>query len=608
MITDFTAKYGIKVQSDHARRRTARTRSTPRSSLAGTGRQPDILDLGTGRRRSRTPTCTPRTRSRTWADIPDANKEADRPLDQQLHAASDDRLRRRQPRRRSPRWPTSLDPEVQGQGRPQRRPARGVAPASTASSSPRSRTAARPTTSPPASTSSRSSPTWATSCRSTRPRRRSPPARPRSSSTGRTTRAADRRQAQGEGHRLEGRRPVRRAAGRRRTTTTPINKDAPHPAAARCWMEYLFSDAGQNTWLKGFAPSRSASPAMQTAGTADTAALAALNAPADDPVMLTPDQTDKAKDYLTGELEVHPDQVTRRGPEAHRMTGCRSLRPHHPARPRPAPPLAGPARAVSAGRRTTSPSSPSSPTSPSSSSCRRSSSRSERSRTADGAFTLVNVAQLFTDEVFVERLHQVDPARGRDGDRRRDLRRPARLGRRPGRPERPAPPGRHRRVRRPRPVRRRHARVRVPRDVRVQRSRHDLLHERRCTSTSCPTPSWLYSLAGLAVVYTYFQIPLMLIVFLPSLDGLRQEWYDASDEPRRRRAGRSGGTWAGRSSRRASSARSSSCSRTRSPRTRRRPRSSARGARSSRSRSRSQLTERGRARAGERRQGASRSG
>jgi putative spermidine/putrescine transport system permease protein len=41
-------------------------------------------------------------------------------------------------------------------------------------------------------------------------------------------------------------------------------------------------------------------------------------------------------------------------------------------------------------------------------------------------------------------------------------------------------------------------------------------------------PSWIYSLAGLAVVYTYFQIPLMVIVFLPSLDGLRQEWYDAS--------------------------------------------------------------------------------
>ncbi len=50
-------------------------------------------------------------------------------------------------------------------------------------------------------------------------------------------------------------------------------------------------------------------------------------------------------------------------------------------------------------------------------------------------------------------------------------------------------------------------------------------------------PLWLYSLTGLAVVYTYFQIPLMVIVFLPSLDGLRQEWYDAS-------ASLGGGAWA----------------------------------------------------------------
>jgi putative spermidine/putrescine transport system permease protein len=52
-----------------------------------------------------------------------------------------------------------------------------------------------------------------------------------------------------------------------------------------------------------------------------------------------------------------------------------------------------------------------------------------------------------------------------------------------------------------------------------------------------PNASWLYSLAGLAVVYTYFQIPLMVIVFLPSLDGLRQEWYDASESL-------GGGSWA----------------------------------------------------------------
>lgn len=49
--------------------------------------------------------------------------------------------------------------------------------------------------------------------------------------------------------------------------------------------------------------------------------------------------------------------------------------------------------------------------------------------------------------------------------------------------------------------------------------------------------SWLYTMTGLVVVYTYFQIPLMLIVFLPSLDGLRQEWYEAS-------ASLGGGPWA----------------------------------------------------------------
>lgn len=41
--------------------------------------------------------------------------------------------------------------------------------------------------------------------------------------------------------------------------------------------------------------------------------------------------------------------------------------------------------------------------------------------------------------------------------------------------------------------------------------------------------AWLYGMTGLAVVYTYFQIPLMVIVFLPALDGLRGEWRDASE-------------------------------------------------------------------------------
>ncbi|ANE82632.1 ABC transporter permease [Mycobacterium adipatum] len=39
---------------------------------------------------------------------------------------------------------------------------------------------------------------------------------------------------------------------------------------------------------------------------------------------------------------------------------------------------------------------------------------------------------------------------------------------------------------------------------------------------------WLYSVGGLVLVYTYFQIPLMVIVFLPALEGLRSQWREAA--------------------------------------------------------------------------------
>jgi len=42
-------------------------------------------------------------------------------------------------------------------------------------------------------------------------------------------------------------------------------------------------------------------------------------------------------------------------------------------------------------------------------------------------------------------------------------------------------------------------------------------------------PTWLYGIWGLCVVYTFFQIPLMLIVFLPAVEGLRGEWREAND-------------------------------------------------------------------------------
>jgi putative spermidine/putrescine transport system permease protein len=41
-------------------------------------------------------------------------------------------------------------------------------------------------------------------------------------------------------------------------------------------------------------------------------------------------------------------------------------------------------------------------------------------------------------------------------------------------------------------------------------------------------PGWLYGIGGLCVVYTFFQIPLMFLVFLPAIDNLKPQWREAS--------------------------------------------------------------------------------
>jgi putative spermidine/putrescine transport system substrate-binding protein len=77
-----------------------------------------------------------------------------------------------------------------------------------------------------------------------------------------------------------------------------VSKDAPHPAAARLWQEFLYSDAGQNLYLKGSArPVRV--DAMVKAGTVDQTAYAALPKADGTPVFQTDAQTTKAKDYLS---------------------------------------------------------------------------------------------------------------------------------------------------------------------------------------------------------------------------------------------------------------------------------------------------------------------
>ena len=77
-----------------------------------------------------------------------------------------------------------------------------------------------------------------------------------------------------------------------------INADAPHPAAARLWMEFIFSDEGQNLFLQGQTrPARLAE--MTAAGTVDAAAVASLPAADGEATIPTAEQREAAKTQLT---------------------------------------------------------------------------------------------------------------------------------------------------------------------------------------------------------------------------------------------------------------------------------------------------------------------
>jgi len=76
-----------------------------------------------------------------------------------------------------------------------------------------------------------------------------------------------------------------------------INADAPHPAAARLWQEFLYSDKVQNLWLAGGArPARM--DAMTKAGTIDAKLASALPAAPAQSFVPTADQSKKAADLL----------------------------------------------------------------------------------------------------------------------------------------------------------------------------------------------------------------------------------------------------------------------------------------------------------------------
>ncbi|MGW1930294.1 ABC transporter substrate-binding protein [Streptomyces sp. NPDC001919] len=76
-----------------------------------------------------------------------------------------------------------------------------------------------------------------------------------------------------------------------------VNKDAPHPAAARLWMEFLYSTEGQNLWLKGYARPVLL-PAMTADGTADKTFIAKLPAVTGTPAFPASAELDQAKATL----------------------------------------------------------------------------------------------------------------------------------------------------------------------------------------------------------------------------------------------------------------------------------------------------------------------
>ncbi|HYP46757.1 MAG TPA: ABC transporter substrate-binding protein [Propionibacteriaceae bacterium] len=77
-----------------------------------------------------------------------------------------------------------------------------------------------------------------------------------------------------------------------------INKEAPHPAAARLWQEYLYSDEGQNLFLGGGARPVRADD-MEKSGTLDKAAYAKLPKVSGEPVLLTAEQNKTAAAVLS---------------------------------------------------------------------------------------------------------------------------------------------------------------------------------------------------------------------------------------------------------------------------------------------------------------------
>ena len=292
MITDFQTKYGIKVQSDQPDVDSQAEINTA-TQLAGTGRQPDIFDLGSVVASAHTDMFAP-YQVATWADIPDANKEPTGLWTNNYTGFT------------SIGYDTSLgdiqkvsdlaDPKYKGKvalnGDPLKASAgfNGVVLAALANGGSADNIAPGVDFFKKLSDSGNLIPV---------------DPNPSTIASGQTPIVID--WTYNEGSQTAKLKPQGIDWKVVVPTDAPpvaayyndaINKDAAHPAAARCWMEYVFSPEGQNTWLKGFA-APVLLPTMVKNGTVDQAALAAIGAPSQAPVQLTADQTKAATDFLT---------------------------------------------------------------------------------------------------------------------------------------------------------------------------------------------------------------------------------------------------------------------------------------------------------------------
>ena len=290
IIADFSAKYGIKVQSDKPDGN-SQDEINAATQLAGTGASPT----------SSTSVVVAAANTALFApyQVGDLGRHpgqqgVDRPLVQRLCRLRVDRLRRPSSAR-SRRSPTCRT-EVQGQDRAQRRPLKasagfnGVVMAALANGGSADDIAPGVNFFKDLADAGNLIPVDPT---------------PATIAAGQTPSVIDwtynnaglTADLKRQGHRLEGRRPDPTRRPSPPSTTTRSTRTP--PSGGRPLLDGVRPlDARQNAWLKGFAlPVRLA--AMQTAGTVDQAALAAVNPPTTPPVQLTQAQTDAATKYLT---------------------------------------------------------------------------------------------------------------------------------------------------------------------------------------------------------------------------------------------------------------------------------------------------------------------